>query len=137
MANPAIKLAVVDGSNLVAGSFTDLNLTESYYYIASAVRSDLITPIGRLVSEILPTMTLNTNSYGTVQPSVMPAISENPVVLSSTAILLPALKSTSTVIVPAQSMSAGTVCDQSCKSIYVYIVLQFCAITCNSYYYYA
>ena len=99
-------IPVVEGKNVVEGSFNNLNLSESYYYTVSVVKQDLMTPIGTPFSEILPAMTLNNNSYDIVYPtqsSVMPTISEDPAISTSTATLLPR----STIVVLTQPISTG------------------------------
>ena len=99
---------VVGGSNVVEVSLKNLELSESYNYTARFISWDMMTPVGRSFSGIIPAMTLNnTTSYSSVYStqSVMPTISKNPAV--STATSLPRTRLTSTIIKPMQSTSTG------------------------------
>lgn len=58
-----ITIPVIGDSKTVEGSFDKLNLSESYLFTATAVSQDLVIPIGKPVSGIIPAVTLNNISH--------------------------------------------------------------------------
>ena len=93
-------IPVVGRKDTVEGSFSNLNFSEPYLFTATAVRRDLMTPLGRAVSGIIPAVTFNdisdnVNISENATISVATATSKAPITSLLPTIVSPSLKSSS------------------------------------------
>ena len=93
-------IPVVGRKDTVEGSFSNLNFSEPYLFTATAVRRDLMTPLGRAVSGIIPALTFNdisdnSNISQSTIPNVATATSKVPTTSLLPTIVSSSLKSSS------------------------------------------
>ena len=101
-------MPIVEGRSIVEVHFDNLNFSDVYNFNAYAVSQDLMTPIGKPVSGIIPAIAITSSSYDMISPTTSAAIltvSTNPVTKLSTSTASSTLGLQS--IVPIQSILTG------------------------------